>query len=37
MDDLVVHSAIQAFVFLIVWMTICQPYLEKSNDFCSPE
>lgn len=35
--DLVVHSAIQAFVFLTVWMAICQPYPERGNDFCSPE
>lgn len=36
-DDLVARAAIQAFVFVIVGMTICQPYLEKSNDSCSPE
>lgn len=37
MGALVVHSAIQAFVLLIVWMTICQPYQEESDDFCTPE
>lgn len=36
-DDLVAHSAVQAFAFVVLWMTISQPYLEKGNDFCSPE